>query len=346
MAVNKDTDRKETWRISDMVKSLPEEYTMPIQPQGDASASPSASRIKELALLKREEYLAENEEKTVKKASFRFVLIAAMVCLVSVTAFAAFGGMDLIRSIFGESADSIQNAIVTPQAVVSGQGRELALEALVTDGFVTNTVVSLTGEKPADESTLFTVTIDAPTRSIGWYEMEDFSTADKTYYVIEAISETRFDKADMVISLNEEVAHIELSFEVENSLGNAVIDFPEGAMSGETALRQLQISPMGFMLIGHEQAAQGGLPSTGIELVFANGTRESIEVEFMPSDETIMGGGGMVIRGDDGLVPFIAGFQGMRNEDGELVINATFSRIIDPAGIKKVVIEGVEYPVQ
>lgn len=346
MAVSKDIRTSEAWKITEMVAGLPEEDVAQVNPQGDDLANPSAARIKQLALEKRQDYIAENEEISMKKASFRVVLIAAVICLVSLSAFAAFGGLEYIQGIFGESAGTIENAIVTPQVVASGEGRDLALEALVTDGYVTNMVVSLSGDRPSEEVPLFDVSVDAPLCSSNWYVLEEFSTPDKTYYAIETISEERFDTASMVISLDEGIAPITMSFDVENKLGNAVVDFPDGAMSGQTELKQLQISSMGFMLIGHEQSVQGGLPATSIQLLFADGRGESMDVEFAPSDETVGGGGGAIIGGGDEIPPLVTGFQGMRNDDGELVINGKFSRIIDPSGIEKIVVDGVEYPVQ
>lgn len=42
-------------------------------------------------------------------------------------------------------------------------------------------------------------------------------------------------------------------------------------------------------------------------------------------------------------LPLVISFHGTRNPDGELVINGQFSRIINPAGIEKIIVEGVEY---
>lgn len=252
--------------------------------------------------------------------------------------------MEFIKGIFGDSAETIKNEIVTPLVSASAGGRDLTVEALVTDGFITNMVVSLTGEKPADTITdLFTVTTNTGIRSNGWYELEDFSTQNKTCYVLDLISEDRFETADINLSLNPDIAAINLSVPVKNSLGNTVINLPAGAMSGETELKELQISSMGFLLIGTEKNAQGGLPATNIRLVFTDGKTENLEVEFAPSDELVGGGGGAVIGANPTKLPLVTSFHGTRNPDGELVISGQFSRIINPAGIEKIIVEGVEY---
>lgn len=279
-----------------------------------------------------------------KKASIRVLFVAAIVSLMGITAFAAFGGLDLIRGIFGDSAASIQDQIVTPQVSASANGRELALEALVTDGYVTNLVVSLTGQQPSDPD-LFTVSTDLALRSNGWRVYEEFSTAKKTCYVVDLVSEQRFQSADITLSLNRDVAPIELPIRMENKLGNAVISFPDGAMSGKTALKELQVSPMGFLLIAHEDDAQGGLPATRIRLLFQNGTSEEMEAEFTPSEDRVLGGGGVVMSNDPKDAPLVVSFHGTRNPDGELVVSGQFSRIINPAEIQKVVVDGAEYPV-
>ena len=91
------------------------------------------------------------------------------------------------------------------------------------------------------------------------------------------VSEQRFDTADITLSLNRDVDPIDLTFQIENKLGNAVVDFPEGAKSGQTQLKELQVSPMGFLLICHEENPQGGLPTTNIILVFSNGKTEVMD---------------------------------------------------------------------
>lgn len=342
MAVKK--DRTESWKISDIASWLPEETVSPIEPQGDPSVSPSPERIKQLALQKRREYLNRNEGKPVKKRTFQLLFVAAIVALTSITAFAAFGGLDFIKGIFGDSAESIQDEIVTPQISASAQGRDMALEALVTDGYVTNMVISLTGSRPSDEN-LFTLAADISLRSNGWHVLDDFTKPGKTYYAVDLVSEQRFDTTAVTLSLKKEVAPIDLTIQIKNNLGNAVVKFPYGTASAQTTLEELQLSPMGFLLIGHEDNAQGGLPGTNIRLLFSNGKQEDIEVEFDASDEKVGGGGGAVIGGGAEPLPLVTTFHGTRNPDGKLVINGQFSRIINPAMVEKVVIGGVEYPV-
>lgn len=329
-----------------MAKHTPQSLIQSVEPSGDEAKAPSAARIKQLALKKRNDHLKNSEEKPMKKVSFQVALIAAIICMLTITAFAAVGGVDYIRSIFGDSTASIQDEIRTPQITAAGGGRELALEAVVTDGFVTNLVVSLTGEKPASDFELFDIESDATLRAISWYDLEEHATADKTFYAVEVVSEKRFDAANMTLVLNKEVAPITMAFEVENHLGNAVIEFPQGDAAVSKQLKELQVSPMGLLLIGYEKNAQGGLPATDIQLIFADGTTEDILLEFAPADEIIGAGGGAVIPGEIGELPLLVSFYGTRNPDGELVISGQFSRIINPAAIEKILVDGAEYPVK
>lgn len=328
-----------------MASHVPEEKLNAVEPLGNCSELPSEERIKQLALQKRRTYMQRKEEQPMKKVPFRIILVAAIVSLMSITAFAAFGGLEFIKGIFGDSAQSIQNQIVSPQLSASANGREMALEALVTDGFVTNMVVSITGKQPL-ENDLFEVSTGSSLRSNGWYELDEFTKSGKTYYAVMLVSEQRFDTANITLSLNKEVAPIDLSITIENKLGNAVVRFPQSAMSGKTQLKELQISPMGFLLIGHENNAQGGLPATNIRLVFSSGKTEEMEVEFAPSDETVSGGGGAIMTDDKKNAPLVTTFDGVRNPDGELVITGQFSRIINPDAIEKIVVDGVEYSVK
>jgi len=68
-----------------------------------------------------------------------------------------------------------------------------------------------------------------------------------------------------------------------------------------------------------------------------------MDVEYSPSDETV--GGGAIIDNGPKNMPLVVTFYCNQNPDGELVISGQFSRIINPAEIEKVMIDGVEYPV-
>lgn len=347
MTVNKENGRKKFWKISDMASQIPEDMILSVEPQGDSSVSPSYDRIKSLALQKRKEHLYGKEEKSVKKVSSRFVLVAVIASLLSVTVFAtvALGGLDYMKGIFGSSATSVQNKIVTPRIKATDNGRSMAVEAMVTDGFVTNMVVSITGNQP-DDKELFTVTSNTGIRSNGWHVLEEFTVPGKTYYAIDLVSKQHFTAADVSLSLNRQVAPISLSVSLENQLGNAVVYFPENAQVQNTELKQLQISPMGLLLICHEKNPQGGLPPTSMLLKLSNGKTEEIEMSFAASDRTVGGGGGAVLTDDPKDMPLISTFQGERNPKGELVISGQFSRIINPATIEKVVVGCVEYEVK
>ena len=358
-----------------MASRIPDEFVGQVEPSGDGSVHPSSERIKQLALQKRSNYLRK-EEKPMKKAPLKILLVAAIVVALSFSAFAAFGGIDYLRGIFGDSIDSIQDQVVTPLVKGSADGREMAVEALVTDGYVTNLIVSLTGDEPVEtqpfatksedkviektstmvvsvdeegdpyDSQLFLVTFDSPIRSYGWSKLEAFSMPGKTYYAIDLLSEQRFDKANIGIALNRDVADIALTLEIENNLGNAVVGFPAGAKSGQTRLMGLQISPMGFMLTGSEDNPEGGLPPTSIQVVFANKKIETMDVQFADGEGgRVAAGGGAIMTEKWQKGPLVTKFFGVRNPDGEIVITGQFSRIINPAEIVKVVVDGVEYPV-
>lgn len=342
--MNKDMRQTKTWKISDMASYIPEDSVQRVEPDGDRSVLPSSERIKQLALQKRNDHFNRNEEKPVKKVHFKILLVAAIICAMSVTAFAAFGGLDYIKIIFGHSAESIQHEIVTPNVKASANNREMALEAMVTDGYITNLIVSLTGDQPSSTD-LFTILSNVNISSKGWYALDQLSTSTKTFYVVDLISEERFETAGITVSLNKNVAPINLSFKIDNQLCNAVVNFPEGVMYEQTKLKQLQISPMGFMLIGHESSAKGGLPPMDIQLKFTNKKTENLEVEFEESDRTVTGGGCAIMADDPQTAPLVIKFHGTRNPEGELVISGQFSRIINPSEIEKVIINGVEYTV-
>lgn len=100
---------------------------------------------------------------------------------------------------------------------------------------------------------------------------------------------------------------------------------------------------MGFLLIGTEDNAEGGLPPVQMELIFKDGSKEDLEVFFDTSDETITGGGGAIMPSDPKHAPLVTEFSGERNPDGALVIRGQFSRILNPDSVETLVVNGQEF---
>jgi hypothetical protein len=349
-----------------MASHIPEVSVSRVEPQGDDSVSPSFDRIKHLALEKRKNYLTESAptkkkpnregEKPMKKKLIMSILVAAMLLTMCLTAFAAGGGLDYLKSIFGDSIESIQNeTVTTPLVTASANGRDMALEAMVTDGYVTYMIVSLTGEQPTLEAwDLFAVTTDLDIKLYSWDVLEEFTVSTKSFYVVYLVSEERFDAGEITLSLNRDIAPIDLSFQIENKLGNTVITFPENTISGSAQLIELQVSPMSFLLICNEENPLRAPHPISIRLVFSDGKTEDLFTEAYLShsdfsdidlsETAMLYGHHMFITIEDG--PLAKALSIMKNPDGELVYDGLFSRIINPASIEKVIIDGKEYSVK
>lgn len=259
----------------------------------------------------------------------------------------AADGLDYMKNVFGDSAQILESGIVTIGSATTGQGREMTLEVVATDGLVTNMIVSLTGDVPQKgiEPFLFQSENLRP-RSIRSKLLDDFSGKEKSVYLVELVCEERFDTGELTLLLNEDIAPLSLSFTIENKLNAALVVFPDGTVSGESELRKLQVSPMGFMLDCYEGNAEGGLPSTAFQLLFQDGHTEELHLEFMPSDETMGFGGGSAILGGAGELPLITDYYGTRDSNGGFAITGQFSRVLDVANIEKVVVGELEYSVE
>ena len=344
-------------RVSHMCAFLQERFYETVEPKSQPDIS--SRRIRELALSKLRQQSAnvggntQNKEKHMK-TSIKVLLIAAIVFAMSVTAFASFGGLEYFKAIFGDSAGAVEDYIQFPAASTENESYRLTVESLLSDGFKTDLIVSLTakdgkapGHDPKDMfSTRFTGG-DASLSSSSYQELYDFSVKSKKYYHLELTSLSNSASAEVTVALKEELAPLSVTIPTDGTLTARkqiqvkTEDYAEQNYYPET----VQLSPMGVLVIGSEKEAKGGLPTAQIFVKMKDGKSEELisEASFDDSEETVSGGGGVVLGAEGETAPLVTGTMGERNPDGKVVTTGTFSRILNLDEVQAIIVDGVEY---
>lgn len=226
--------------ISNLVSQMPEELLTHMD--YEASHPLSDERIKALALEKRQNHIAKEKEPDMNKSRKRTLpkifLVAAIVCALSITVLAS-GGLNFFKNLFGGGSEIIEPAVVTPIVYQEIDDISLSVEAMVTDGYVTNLILALKGAHPADEAELFHISSNVDLSSSGWHEMKDFSSKGTTYYNMRLVSLERFETAELKLSLNPDLAPISLDVTLNNQLGNALLQFPSDTTTGTVTLSEM-----------------------------------------------------------------------------------------------------------
>lgn len=355
---------KITIKISHMCSFLQDRHYEAIEPETHFDPA-SAARIKELALVKLSRQSSTQnityKEKPMKKLTFRIVLAAALVCAMSMTAFAAFGGLDFFRSIFGDSARIAEEHIQFPMASAADDTYRLTVESLLSDGFKTDLIISLSamnGKLPAfDPINMFQTDLisadnnaDTGMAGISYQEMPEFSQENKQYYHLEYTSQQSHASAKMKVSLQEASAPLSVTVPVGNAMARKEIHVNEEDYTGKSYCPQtIQLSPMGVLVVGSEKEVKGSLPTAQIFLQMKDGSQEELisANSFDSGDETlVMGGGSLVISDSEEDQPLVSQTAGSRNPDGLMIISGYFSRILNLDEVQSILVDGVTYPLQ
>lgn len=348
-------------KLSQMCSLLLERHYESIEPAAPSDPA-SSERIRELALARLARLHEEQKkEKPMKKTSLRILIAAAMICAMSLTAFAAFGGLEFFRSIFGDSARIAEEHIQSPMAAAENNDYQMTVESLLSDGFKTDIIVSLSAKKgkvPAFEPmNMFTMQfldqseLEQPDKelnidSFSYEEMPEFSQKNKQYYHLQLTSLSSHDSAQVKVSLREDLSALSVTTPITGTMARKDIhvkaeDYADQNYYPET----VQLSPMGVLVIGSEKEAKGGLPTAQIFLQMKDGVQEELisQLSFDDGDETVMGGGSAVISGPGEAQPLVINTQGMRNPDGKAVTCGYFSRIIDLDDVQCIIVDDVVY---
>lgn len=355
--MNKNT-KQNTQTISDLVSDLPEENLSFISLSSNSPLS--NEKIRKLSMEKRRHYMAIDMEESMEKRSTvsqkkkwtKFLAIAAIVATLCMTAF-AFNQTDLMKSLFGgKNKNLIDTSIMLPIETGEADGKKMTIQSVLTDGYITNIVVSVENADNIDpyDHNVFEVTSDNQVGS-KIEKMENFSQGTYQYFHVSVTTSSSIINSNLTISLNSSIAPITLTTKVVSSLDSKTITFPENTTQGTSALKELQISPVGYLLTAYQSDPQKGLPSTNITLVFNDGHTEEIDAYLMDSDPEDnayeMGGGFAVIEPDLENGPLMKGGVGSYNyENSKISVGGEFSRLIDTSELKEIIIDGISYPVK
>lgn len=360
-------------RISDLSTYMDERYYEDLEMENRTDLKPSEKRIEDLVFRKLHETETpashQTETPVRRKNSFpkkagHILLVAAIVGLFATTVFAAAGGFDYFRSIFGDSAHNVENSISNPMSNVRNDDYSMTLESLLTDGYKIDLVVSLEKlSKGAFKGALFdeplnlfeTELMPPPSKtsgqeSVGSYtvrELNEFSTSKKRYYYVELDNMESSLNRTLTLSLNPELADLELETLLEGAAAAKVLTIGQ-TLDGGYTIETIQLSQLGVMVIGKEDQASGGLPAPQIDIVFKDGSHDELisAMSFDSGDgETVLGGGGVVIGADPSTGPLVTGTMGQRNPDGKVVTTGEFGRAVNLDEVASILVDGTEYPV-
>lgn len=355
-------------KISDLCSRLEQRYIEDLDVENMTEMKPSEQRIEDIVFKKlrteQETAASAGKRETIRKKSWKILLIAAVLCLFSTTAFAMAGGFDYFRSIFGDTVDNAKQDILTPQITISDSTRQMSLESMLTDGYKINLIVSLKtiSGQPDNEITkkelldLFHVTFDSPvsgsgqsdsTMAFSCNELTEFSTKNQHLYHIQIDSLTDCTGWNIKISLSEDMGGLSLESVIKGSAAATELTINQ-IIDSSLTIETIQISPLGILVIGNETNASGGLPTPSISLTFKDGQEEDLITpdSFDSGDDgTVIGGGGIVLSSDPTAGPLVVSTYGQRNPSGKLAIAGEFGRIIQIKEVQSITVNGAVYPV-
>lgn len=354
-------------KISDLCSRMNPQYMEDLEVTNMTDLHPSEQRIEDIVFQKLhpEQKTAAPAGKRVnmKKKTWKIAAIAAVFCLFATTAFAMAGGFEYFRSIYGDTVDNARQDILTPEITVTDGTRQMALDSMLTDGYKINLIVSLktvSGKadkdiEKTDPFNLFQVELQPPvsgseqeeqTMAFTCTELTEFSSKSQHFYHIQLDSLTDCTGWNLKVSLSESLGNLTLESDIKGSAAAAELTINQ-AIDSSLTIETLQISPLGFLVIGSEGAASGGLPTPSISLTFKDGSQEDL-ITPMSFDSgeggTITGGGGVVIGEDPMTGPLVTTTYGQRNPSGKLAIAGEFGRIILVSEIQSISVNGTEYP--
>lgn len=347
-------------------------YYQDLKIENNTPLRPSEERIQQLVLEKLhqgknpakdlQQQKTEHIEKrpVMRKKTMGIIIIAAAICLFSMTAYAAVHGLGFFESIFGDSAQSVTNHIQSPMLTAQHGPYTMTVESILSDGYKTNIIVSLEfpkGKSPTLEPyDLFTVKPENFSEGVSYTctELPEFSQKNKSYYRLEisSLEDSHYHKT-MTVSYNDKTNPLQVKVTINGSMAAKTIAIYQKPYENKNYHPEtIQISPLGILVIGSETKAQGGLPTSTIDIIMRDGSSEEMMSQlsfdnFNDKDTSpSMGGGGVVLVDENQPQPLVTQTMGRRNAEGKVVTTGYFSRILDLQQVKAIRVDGIDYPLQ
>lgn len=360
--------------IRDLMDGLDEENYKDLE-LGQADSF-DTGRIRQLALekLHSKGSIEEKEsKKTMKRAPYRILVAVAIIAVLTTTAFAA-GGLDFFRTMFGNSVDNAGSSIQHMAVSVKDDDFEMAAEQLISDGYSTKMIVSLSPLSKEARGWLEKANaIDIKTEVVGGSEnaedtdmvmmgserLTEFDTEDKAYFCVTYENNRSYAGQSLQLTLtalraishteNKEtmIAESNLALTIENPksmTAQRTILFPVPGASEENSYPvDLTVNSISAVLTIQEPAGSTSTPTMDVTLVMKDGTKEAVfEAGWVA--EGAGGGGGVALSDNQNALPLASGHSYMRDmETSRILQTASFSRIINPADADYVLVDETRY---
>lgn len=342
---------------------------------GDAGR-PDLQRIKEITFRKiyGEDRGKEKEiKKPMKRISNKIIIAAALIAVLTTTAFAA-GGFDFFRGFFGDSVDQAGDSILQIAATAQDKDFTMTAEQIISDGINTKIIVGLQPESKEARKWLGdpNVRIDIRAESKDYSEdssgmtgsdrLPQFDTKDKAYFCVSYVSDHDYTGKPITVTLNAVMREKEigdegtavskpgLSLVVENPTSvktKKVIEFAlKDGQSGKTQPVSLVVNAISAVLTLQEPKGSTDTPALDVSLVMKDGAKENIfEADWVSEGAT--GGGGAVMSNSHADLPLASGNSFQRNlKTSQVVQTSSFSRIIDVDSVDYAIVGGERYDFQ
>lgn len=347
-------------RISDLCSDLDEKLYEELEITNMTDLHPSKSNIEKLVADGLRNQAAAPKRRRLKP--LKTLLVAAVICLSATTVFAAAGGFQYFKSIFGDSVENVQSAITSPMISVQNEGQKLSLEGMLTDGYTIDLILSLedlSGKGlpaacfdetiPAFQSYVEPADSQAAEErflSVTYNLLPEFQTDSKVFYHLTASSLESCSGSELNVAFLNNKEQLAFSVPVDGSISSAEYTINQST-DGNYTLETIQLSPLGVLLIGREAQASGGLPTPVVSVQFKDGSVEelmsALSFDAGNDGETVIGGGGAVISDDPLSGPLVVSTSGTRNPEGKVVTKGEFSRFINLDQVQSVWVNGTEY---
>lgn len=289
-----------------------------------------------------------------KRPLVKIAAAAAVLCLVSATAFAAGGGLDYFWRLFGQSSTLVAEDIWSPGIAVEDDHYAMSVESMLSDGYKINLIVAVTGaglDGVLAEGIPFSAAItNHDTIGLSCQEMEEFSEGQQHFYQLKV--ETKENVVGEMLTLTFEGQESQLTLETTVSGVTAAETVAVAAeVKPDYYIETIQLSPLGALIIGSETKIQGALPVVDVYALMKDGSMLWLlgedNIDTTDDGTTITGGGGIVIGSSLDVLgetlPLTKEASAFRNPDGQVITSATFGSILDLNQVSAIVINDEQY---
>ena len=301
---------KTEWRISDLCSHIPDELIAETEPAFEP-APYDADRMMAVALSRLE--ITQAKPKSLMRRSARWMLVAALIAALTLTAFTALGVFEFFKVRFGGSTQFIANQVEAPLITAEANNIRLSVDATLTDGYAAYVIFSLQSMDgtPLDLTLAEkTIMIDGephqfPDEDLFEFEhtfngglrfgaLQPLSTNTHAVYMIRyyTVSPTPLDSVTIDITLLERIAPLKVSVEVARDKNlatrRALITGDHGGPHADYTPREIEVNALGVVIRGDHYAPREEIifvPYADLSLKFKDGRISPIYTDYTRFEE-------------------------------------------------------------